>query len=73
MHDCIRDFEVSYSLGTGDADSSFSMTYIQMVTNANGTCVSDAIVSSKGTLTSSTKYTVTSDDGTSSNPCGYYI
>ena len=43
-----------------------------MVKNSNSTCVSDPLATS-GTLTASTKYTTTSDNGATSDPCGYYI
>lgn len=58
-HNAIYDFEVLYTLGTGDADSSFSMSYYEMQIDASGTCSSDPLATS-GTLTASTKYSTTS-------------
>ena len=65
-------FEVSYTTGTGDADSSFSMTYYEMIYDATYTCVPDPLNDS-GTLTASTEYTTIFDSGATTDPCGYYV
>ena len=72
QHDALYDFQVSYDLGTGDADSSFSMSYYEMVIDSTGNCTSDPLNTS-GTLTASTEYTTTTENGASTDPCGYYI
>ena len=72
QHDSLFNFQVSYDLGTGDADSSFSMSYYEMIIDATGICVSDPLNDS-GTLTASTEYSTITEDGASTDPCGYYI
>ena len=48
------------------------MSYYEMVMNGYGNCDVDALGSS-GTLTASTEYATSLDQGATTDPCGYYI
>ena len=72
FHGFIYAFYITYTLGDGDANSNFALTYFQMQIDANGNCEVDPL-GSTGTISTATKYTTITDTGASTTPCGYYV